>query len=174
MTAVSHRRPEPDEYGKWYSGYVASVPETDILAALEHQIGAVRAAFDAVPANRADFRYAAGKWSVRELAGHLNDGERVFSYRALRFSRGDETPLPGFDENDYVAAAPFSHVPLSDLVAEFEHQRRANVLMFRGLGHEAWARSGVASGNSMTVRALAYVLVGHVRHHLGVLQARYL
>lgn len=173
MTAVSHR-PEPGEYGEWYSGYVASVPETDILAALASQIAEVRAAFGAVPANRADFRYAAGKWSVRELAGHLNDGERVFAYRALRFSRGDETPLPGFDENDYVAAAPFGHIPLPDLVAQFEHQRRANVLMFQGLANDDWARSGVASGSSMTVRALAYVLVGHVRHHLGVLQARYL
>jgi len=173
MTAVSNRRPGPDEFGKWYAGYVDSVPETDILAALARQVGEFRAAFDAVPANRADFRYAPGKWSVRELAGHLNDGERVFAYRALRFSRADETPLPGFDENDYVAAAPFGHMPLADLVAQFEHQRRANVLMFQGLGDDAWARSGVASGNPMTVRALAYVLVGHVRHHLGVLQARY-
>lgn len=174
MTAVSDRRPAPGEYAEWYSDYVASVTETDILSALEQQIGQFRSAFDAIPVNRADFRYAAGKWSVRELAGHLNDGERVFAYRALRFSRGDKTPLPGFEENDYVAAAPFGHVPLSDLVAEFEHQRRANVLMFRALGNEAWARSGVASENSMTVRALAYCLVGHVRHHLGVLQARYL
>lgn len=174
MAAALNQRPGPDEYAEWYSGYVAAVPETDIVAALDHQIAVVRAAFDAVPAARADFRYAAGKWSIRELAGHLNDGERVFAYRAMCFSRRDATPLPGFDEDDYVANAPFGRVPLADLVAEFEHQRRSNVLLFRALGPEAWSRSGTASDNAMTVRALAYCLVGHVRHHLGVLQARYL
>lgn len=174
MTTVSIQRPEPGEYAEWYSGYVTEVPETDIVAALETQIREFRAVFDAIPASRADHRYAPGKWSIRELAGHLNDGERVFAYRALCFSRGDATPLPGFDENEYVAAAPFGHMPLPDLVAQFEHQRRSNVLLFRGLGPEGWLRSGVANENSMSVRAVAYVLVGHVRHHLGVLQARYL
>lgn len=174
MTADSIQRPEPGEYADWYAGYVTKVPETDIVAALETQIREFRAAFDVIPASRADHRYAPGKWSIRELAGHLNDGERVFAYRALRFSRGDATPLPGFEENEYVAAASFDRVPLPDLVAQFEHQRRSNVLLFRGLAPEAWARTGVASDNPMSVRALACVLVGHARHHLGVLQARYL
>ena len=174
MTAVSNVRPGAGEYAESYAGYVAKVPETDVVAALGQQIAAVRAVFDAVPESRADFRYAPDKWSIRELAGHLNDGERVFAYRALRFSRGDGAELAGFDENEYVASAPFSRVPLVDLVAEFEHQRRANVLLFRALAPEAWSRFGVASDNKMTVRAVAYVLVGHVRHHLGTLQARYL
>lgn len=174
MTAAVNVRPGAGEYAESYAGYVSKVPETDILTALDEQIAAVHAVFDAVPAQRVDFRYAPGKWSIRDIAGHLNDGERVFAYRALRFSRGDTAELAGFDENEYVAAAPFDRMPLASLVEEFEHQRRSNVLMFRALPPEAWSRSGIASGNSMTVRALAYALVGHVRHHLGVLQARYL
>lgn len=174
MTASIHR-PEADEYAPFYAGYVAVANSSgDVVAALEEQIREVRAAFGRVPAAHEGFRYAPGKWSFRQLAGHLGDGERVFGYRALRISRGDTTPLAGFDENEFVAAAPFEQTSLAALVQEFEWQRRSNVLLFRSLADAAWTRRGTASDAPVSVRALAAIMLGHTRHHLGVLRERYL
>jgi hypothetical protein len=173
MATESTPRPGTDEYAPFYADYVGRVPETDILTALEAQIEVVRAAFAAVPAERHGYRYAPGKWSVRELAGHLVDVERVFAYRALRFARGDATPLPGFDEGAFVRHAASEARRLTDIVDEIVLLRRADVLMYRGLPPAAWSRRGVANDSAMSVRALAYASVGHIRHHLEVLQTRY-
>jgi hypothetical protein len=172
MFALS--RPTPEEYAPFYAGYVGRVPEKDILAVLERQLDEFPALLGGLGEERALSRYAAGKWSVKEVVGHIVDGERVFSYRALRFARGDRTPLAGFEQEGYVANGGFDRRPLADLLAEWEHLRRANLLFFRHLDAESWGRSGIASNAEVTVRALAYILAGHLRHHLAILTERYL
>jgi hypothetical protein len=165
-------RPGPDEYADFYAGYVSTLPPGDILEILELQKGQLRHLAN-VAAERETFRYAPGKWSLREIVGHLIDAERVFSYRALCFSRGDETPLPGFDENFYVANAGFDSRTLQSLLEELTLLRSANVLLFRSLTPEKLARAGVANSKPVTVRALAFILAGHLEHHFGVLRERY-
>ena len=120
-----------------------------------------------------DFRYAPGKWSAKESLGHPIDAERVFSYRALRFARNDQTPLAGFEQDDYVKYGPFAQCSLAGLVDEFTSVRKATLLLFRALDEAAWARRGVASNNPVTVRALAYMIAGHELHHRGILQQKY-
>jgi hypothetical protein len=165
-------RPADTEYAPFYAGYVSLVPEADILSVLEEQKAAFRR-LAAVEPDRETFRYAPDKWSVREVTGHLTDGERVFGYRAFAISRGEKAGLPAFDENEYVAASGYGEVPLADLVAELVAVRDANLAFLRRLTADEWSRLGTASGKSVTVRALAWVLAGHPRHHLGILRERY-
>ena len=165
-------RPERSEYADFYAGYIAALPPGDILEILERQKDQLRHLARAA-ADRETFRYAPGKWSIREVVGHLIDAERVFSYRALCFSRGDETPLPGFDENFYVAHARFDDRTLSTLIEELTLLRSANVLSFRELSPEELARMGVANTYPVSVRALAFILAGHLEHHFEVLRERY-
>jgi hypothetical protein len=166
-------RPAETEYAPFYAGYVGLVPETDVVAVLEEQKDVFRRFAAAVPPDRERHRYAEGKWSIREVAGHLVDGERVFGYRAFAFSRGERAPLPSFDENAYVAASLYDRVPLADLVGELLGVRDANLAMLRRLGEAEWSRVGTASGKPISVRALGFVMAGHPRHHLGVLRERY-
>jgi uncharacterized damage-inducible protein DinB len=121
-----------------------------------------------------DLRYAPGKWSVKEILGHLNDTERIFAYRALRISRGDQTPLAGFEQDDYVRNGPFARHPLEDLIEDYIAVRRATISLFRNLDEAAWTRRGVASENEVTVRALAYMIAGHELHHRRILEEKYL
>jgi hypothetical protein len=166
-------RPAPSEYASSYAGYIAALPDGDILRILEQQIAELRQLAAGTPADRETFRYDDGKWSVREVVGHMIDGERVFSYRTLRFSRGDQTPVPGFEENQYVAASTFDRRPLSSLVDELALLRQANLALLRGLAPEDWTRTGTANGHAISVRALAFIMAGHVRHHLSILRDRY-
>ena len=166
-------RPKKEEYAEFYETYVSMVDETDIISALENQIARLHNDFSDISEEKSDFRYARGKWSIKELLGHIIDGERVFSYRALRISRGDDTPLAGFEENFYVANSNFTNTELADLVKEFSLLRGSNVLLFKNLNDEAWQRSGTASDAEISVRALAYIMVGHIRHHLKILRERY-
>jgi DinB family protein len=166
-------RPDATEYAPFYAGYVALVPESDALSVLAAQPAELLALAAKVPAEREQHRYAPGKWSVREVFGHLTDGERVFGYRAFCISRGDQASLPGFDEQSYIAGASYDRVPLGDLAADFAALRRSNLAVMRRLQAADWARSGTANGTPVTVRALAFVMAGHVRHHLGVLRGRY-
>jgi hypothetical protein len=166
-------RPAASEYAPFYAGYIASLPDGDIVDILERQTSELRQLAAATPADRETFRYGEGKWSVREVVGHMIDGERVFSYRTLRFSRGDQTPLPGFEENQYVAASTFDRRPLASLVDELVLLRQANLALLRALAPEDWARTGIASGHSVSVRALVFIMAGHVRHHLNILRDRY-
>ena len=166
-------RPSQAEFAPFYVGYVSLVPEADVIQVLEGQAADVRLQTRAFIPAREQFRYAEGKWSVREVLGHMTDAERVFGFRAFCFSRGDENPLPGFDENDYVARAGFDRRSLADLVQEFGQLREANLTILRRLDDEAWRRMGTASGKLVSVRALAYIMAGHVRHHLHILSTRY-
>jgi hypothetical protein len=168
------RRPRPGELGEYYLGYVANVPEGDVLAELERGLGETRAVLERFGEARGDYRYASGKWSVKEIVGHVIDAERVFAYRALRMARGDQTPLAGFEQDDYVAASHADRRALADLVAELEHLRAANLRFFRSLDAPAWERTGTASGNPFVVCAFPYLLAGHEAHHRRVLRERYL
>jgi hypothetical protein len=171
--AEHHERPAPDEYAAYYAGYVARVPAGDIVAILETQIERTRALLASVPETMADHAYAPGKWTIREVIGHLSDAERVFAYRALRFGRGDTTELAGFDENAYVPAGGFGGRSLASLIDELVAVRKASVALFRGLPAGAWLRRGVASGHVVTVRALAWIMAGHELHHRAILEERY-
>jgi hypothetical protein len=167
-------RPDSTEYAPAYANYVGLVAEDDVLAALDAQRSDIEALGARIPRHLESFRYADGKWTVRQLLRHIADAERVMSYRALSFARGDDAKLPGFEETLWAAAAPAENVTVADLIDELLHLRAANLRMFQGLGSTEWSRRGVASEREMSVRALAFVLVGHLRHHLGVLEARYL
>ena len=167
-------RPLADECAPFYAGYVDEVPPgADVRAVLRDQARLLPAAFAAVTEARAAFRYAEGKWSIKEVVGHLSDAERVFSYRLLRIARGDTTPLAGFDEDEYVRTAEFDRRPWSDLVGEWVAVRQATLALINGLDDSCWLRRGIASGRVVTVRALAYITVGHTVHHVGVLRDRY-
>ncbi len=171
---MNQRRPEPSEHAPYFSRYIDLVPEKDICAALELQLAESRALFSGIGESRAGHRYAEGKWSIRELLGHVVDGERIFGYRAVCIARGDKQSMPGFDENTYAANGGFERWALADLIDAFEYNRRGNILALRHLPDEAWDLQGVANQNATTPRAVAYTMLGHERHHLNVLRERYL
>ncbi|MCY7348060.1 MAG: DinB family protein [Pyrinomonadaceae bacterium] len=166
-------RPEKDEYAEFYETYVSLVEETDIISALQNQPEDLKRLLAEVSAEEENFRYAEDKWSIRELLGHVVDGERVFSYRALRISRHDTTPLAGFEENFYVANSNFPNIKLADLIEEFTLLRQSNVFLFKSLTGEMWKKTGTASDAVISVSALAFIMVGHVRHHARILRERY-
>ena len=144
-----------------------------MLPVLASQGAEVRKLAGSIPAARETFRYAPGKWSIREMLGHIGDAERVFGYRAFCISRGEQASLPGFDENDYVAAAAYDEHALAQLAEDFSRLRASNLAVLDRLAPERWSNVGVANGNRISLRALAYIMAGHVRHHLGVLRTRY-
>jgi hypothetical protein len=170
----SHEAPEPSEYAAYYGRYVRLVKSTDILQSLRLQAGETIAMLHRVGEDRASFRYARDKWSIGEVVGHVIDAERVFAYRALRFARNDTTPIPGFDQDEYVRNSPYAECPLADLVEEFALVRNATVCLYERLKPEAWTRKGVANENVISVRALAYIIAGHELHHRAVLAQKYL
>jgi DinB superfamily len=173
MPETGLTRPQPSEYDAYFETYVSKVPEAEVLPVLAAQGEELGRAMAAVGEEQAGFRYAIGKWSIKEVVGHLVDTERLMVYRALCFARGERQMLPGFDENAYMAGAEFDTVPLGELVEEFRLERGANLLFFRHLRPEGWRRSGTANSRALSVRALAYIMAGHVRHHLLVLRDRY-
>lgn len=166
-------RPAPAEYNSYFAGYVAAVPPGDVLALLAAQPARLGRVAAAAAGERERWRYAPGKWSVREVFGHLIDGERIFGYRAYRIGHGDTTPLASFEQDGYVAAAGFDAIPLAAALAEFAAAREANLCALRRLLPEAADRAGVAGGWPVTCRALVFILAGHVEHHLRVLAERY-
>jgi len=167
------QRPAVSEYAGHFGKYVDLVPGSDVVGALRGQIGETLATLGAIGEADSLKRYAEGKWSVREVLGHMIDTERIMAYRALRIARADTTPLPGFDQDPYIAAAGFDARSWSGLLEEFEVVRRSNVLMFNGLNADAWGRLGTASGNPISARALAFVIAGHELHHMKIVRERY-
>lgn len=167
-------RPQANEYVSFYAGYVQRVPENaDVMALLNSQPDELHSLLQQVTDEQANARPAPGEWSIKEVVAHIADTERIFAYRAVRIARGDKTPLPGFEQNDYINATDFNTRSLADLVAEFSFQRRANVLCFKALTADEVARQGVASDNPISVRALLYILAGHVIHHVVSLKTDY-
>jgi hypothetical protein len=167
------QRPRETEFAPFYAGYVSLVPEGEVLGVLEAQPGEVSRLAASVPQTRETHRYAAGKWSIREVLGHITDGERVFGYRAFCISRGDQTSLPAFDEGEYVKTSRFDTRSLGELARDFAAIREANLTVLRRLPEADWERAGTANAKRVSVRALAYIMAGHVRHHLGILRDRY-
>ena len=167
-------RPARTEYAPYYHRYVSLVPDGDILASLERGRDETLALLAGIPESDAGFRYAPGKWSIRELMGHLIDGERIFTYRALCFARNDSTPLPGFEEDEYIRNAAFDTIPLPELAEEYGTVRQASILLFRHLTPEAWDRVGTANNGVASVRGIAWIMAGHELHHMEVLRSRYL
>jgi D-serine deaminase-like pyridoxal phosphate-dependent protein len=174
MASVLRTRPDATEYAPFYAGYVAGVPDGDIVAVLRAGGEELASTLASIPESRGGFRYAEGKWSVREMIGHMIDAERIFAYRALRLARGDATPLPGFEQDDYVRTAGSEARTVADLAEELHAVRAATVRLFASLPDDAWTRRGVVNGREASVRALAYVTAGHAVHHLRVLRERYL
>ena len=169
---ASFGRPLPGEFNPYYDKYVSLVPSGNVVGLLEQQAPETVALFKSLSA-KADFRYAPGKWSVKEMLGHLNDTERIMSYRALRIARGDKTPLAGFEQDDYIRDGNFGQRTLADLLDEFLAVRQATVALFRHVDAESGARTGVANNSPASVRALAYIIAGHELHHRKVLQEKY-
>ena len=165
-------RPASAEYAPFYAGYVSAVPDGDLVEVLQSQRDDALALFHGIDDTKARHRYAEGKWSIGEVLSHITDAERVFTYRAVTFARGDAGPLPSFDENAWAAASNASRRSVKSLVAEYQAVRQATIELFRGFTDDEFARSGVASKNPITVRALAYIVAGHERHHLRILRER--
>ena len=167
-------RPEPNEAASYYSTYIDRVPSDDVVDVLAKQLDEANSFLSGISEEQSLHRYAPDKWSMRELLGHVNDGERVFMYRAMWFARGFEDALPSFDQEISVNGAGSDNVSWSNHVQEFNAIRSSTLSFFRNLPEDAWSRGGVASDNYMTVRAVAYIVAGHVDHHLAILRERYL
>lgn len=166
-------RPEPGEYAEHYADYIKAVEhDRDAIVALERQLPPLRAISTLTP-EQAAFRYADGKWSVRQVIGHLSDAERIFSYRLLRIARGDETPLAAFDENRFAEMSNADQRTVAELGDELLWVRGSTLALVQGLDEAALTRMGTASGKPVSVRALAFITAGHTAHHLRVLRERY-
>jgi hypothetical protein len=166
-------RPQPGEYAPYYDRYISLVQGEDILETLDQQRRQTMLLLSGRNDEDGDFRYAPGKWSAKEVLGHVCDTERVFAYRALRISRADATPMEGFEQDDYVRNGPFALRPLADLVEDFIAVRRATLSLLRNLDEVAWSRRGIANQNEVTVRALSYTIAGHELHHRRILEEKY-
>jgi hypothetical protein len=166
--------PSRSEYAEYYHRYIERVPDGDIVGILEAQRDEFVSRLRSISEERGDHRYADGKWTVKEVVGHVTDAERIFGYRTLAFGRGDKTPLPAFEHDDYVARANFAERTIADLADEFESLRTALVVLLRSFDDEVWMRRGTASGFEFTTRAVAWIIAGHVMHHAAVLEECYL
>jgi hypothetical protein len=183
LTATASLRPQPGDYAPYYDRYISLVhcsevhhhgAGNDVLAALEEQRRQMLLLLCGRTEADGDLRYAPEKWSLKEVLGHINDTERIMSYRALRISRGDQTPIEGFEQDDYVRNGPFVRCTLADLIEDYIAVRRATISLFRNLDEAAWTRRGLANNNEVTVRALAYIIPGHELHHRRILEEKYL
>ncbi len=173
-TTTATARPQPGEYSPYHDNYISLVKDNDVLAALDNQRRQMVLLLSGCTEADGDLRYAPEKWSLKEVLGHINDTERIMSYRALRISRGDQTPIEGFEQDDYVRNSPFARRSLADLIEDYIVVRRATISLFRNLDEPAWTRRGVANKNEVTVRALAYIIAGHELHHRRILEEKYL
>jgi uncharacterized damage-inducible protein DinB len=171
--ALAIAPPQPGEYSPYYGRYISLVAGRDILATLDEQRRQMILLLSCRSEADGDFRYAPGKWSAKELLGHVNDTERIFAYRALRIARNDATPMEGFEQDDYVRNGPFEQRPIADLIEDYIAVRRATLSLLRSLDEAAWSRRGIANKNEVTVRALAYIIAGHELHHRGILKEKY-
>lgn len=167
-------RPAADEYSPYYDTYISKVPHLDLFDVLRTQLHQTARLLEDLTEHQADHRYAPGKWTLREVVGHLIDSERIFSYRMLCVARGDTTSLPGFDEDKYAAVSNVNTRPMNAVTVEFAHVRSATISLVESLDDEAIGRRGSANGSPITPRALAFIIAGHEAHHMGVIRERYL
>lgn len=170
---LSIARPESTEYLPYYDQYISKVPGEDILTTLKEQVEDSLALLMSAGEEKGDYRYAPGKWSAREVVGHIIDTERIMGYRALRIARNDPTPMAGFEQDDYVRHGPYQNARLRDVAQEFACVRHSTLYLFQRLDQDAWLRRGVANKAEVTVRALAYIIAGHELHHRKILKELY-
>jgi len=167
-------RPNTNEYGAYYQGYIDKVPEGTIVDNLKKSIVATKAVILSIPEDKGDYAYADGKWTIKELLAHMIDVERVMSYRAMSVARNDKTSLPGFDHDNYVVESNASARTIENLIEEFEAVRMATILQFQHFTDEMLIRLGTASENPVSPRALGFIIIGHEAHHMKILKERYL
>ncbi len=168
------KRPQPNEYPAMYKSYVDNVRTDNVIKELRDQVLDIQAMISKIPEDKEDYVYAEGKWTIKEIIGHIIDTERVLGYRAMRFARKDKTPLPGYDENHYVANANFKKQTLYSLGHEFAIVREANLALFKVWDEEALSQVGVANEMDVSVRAMLFMIAGHATHHMGVIKTKYL
>jgi DinB superfamily len=167
-------RPSQDEYGGHFGNYIRMVPEGNILDILAKQEKETAGLLSEWTESQGNYRYAEGKWTLKEVIGHIADTERVQSYRLLRFARGDETPLPGFDQDQFMSCSPFENWNIVALTKDYRAVRQATLTLLSGLQEEAWSLRGTASNAGLTVRAVANVIAGHELHHIKIIREKYL
>ncbi|WP_160723798.1 DinB family protein [Bacillus sp. USDA818B3_A] len=168
------QRPEAKEFPKYYVPYVNLVPDGDLLEILKENLLKTTALFERLSEENGLHRYAAGKWSLKEVLGHMTDTERIMSYRLLRVARGDKTPLPGFNENDYIAESNFNELPIQQLIQDFTAVRQAAMTLITNLPKNTWKKTGFANNTEISAQAIAYIIAGHALHHLKIINERYL
>jgi uncharacterized damage-inducible protein DinB len=173
VPALVIARPQSGEYAPYYERYISLIEDNDILATLDRQRREMVLLLSGLSEEQGDFRYAPEKWSAKQVLGHVCDTERVFAYRALRISRGDATPMEGFEQDDYVKNGPFARHAIAEVIEDYIAVRRATISLLRSLEEAAWSRRGVANKNEVTVRALAYTIAGHEAHHRRILEEKY-
>jgi uncharacterized damage-inducible protein DinB len=171
---MTQKRPQQGDYALFYENYVSLVPSGDFLEILRDQRRELVGLLSPLSEDQAEFRYAPGKWSIKEVLGHITDAERIFAYRLLRIARGDETPLASFEQNGYIKTGNFSARKLEDLLHEFSTVRESTICLVRSLDDAAWLRRGTASQKEVSVLALAFIIAGHDRHHRIILEKHYL
>jgi DinB superfamily len=172
-TTLTTERPKTGEYHPYYDRYISLIPGNDIIGTLEKQFPKTIALLSGRTEEESNFRYAPGKWTLKEVLGHMNDTERIMAYRLLRISRGDQTPIEGYEQDDYISDGPFAGLTLAALIEEFKTIRASTLTLLRNLRPQDWTRGGVANKNEISVRALAYVIAGHELHHRSILEERY-
>ena len=163
-----------DEYGSFYQTYIDICDNKELVEGLSLNLDKTRDLFQSVPLDRHEFRYADGKWTIKDILQHLIDTERIFIYRALRFSRNDTTELPGYEHNDYVPESNANKREFNDLIIEFNFVRQSTVLLFKSFEEDMLMRTGFANNNAMSVRAIGFIIAGHCNHHCQVIRERYL
>jgi len=173
VPALVIARPQSGEYAPYYERYISLIEDNDILATLDRQRREMVLLLSGLSEEQGDFRYAPEKWSAKQVLGHVCDTERVFAYRALRISRGDATPMEGFEQDDYVKNGPFARHVIAEVIEDYIAVRRATISLLRSLEEAAWSRRGLANKNEVTVRALAYTIAGHEAHHRRILEEKY-
>ena len=167
-------RPEKSEYDPYYERYISLIIDNDIVPVLAGQLTELQDLFTALPEERGTYAYETAKWTIKEVLSHLIDGERIFAYRVFRIARGDKTPIEGFEQDGYIENSHANEGSFAELLDEFNLLRRANVLFFKNLDNDDWVRTGTANDVEISVRAIAFVMAGHIRHHITILRSRYL
>lgn len=169
-----YKKPSIGEYPAYYGGYINLVPKGDLLDILAKQLEDTTILLSDITETQSNYRYAAGKWTLKEVIGHISDTERIMGYRLLRISRGDKTPLAGYNDEDYVKEALFHTRSISELLEDFHAVRRSTFSLLRGLPETAWARTGIANNSEISVNALLFIIAGHELHHVNIIKERYL
>lgn len=168
------QKPETSEYDPYYGAYISLVTEPDLISVLAGQPAELNELLGGLDEEKGKFAYADGKWTIKESISHLIDGERIFAYRALRISRGDTTPIAGFEQDGYIENSHANERSFDDLLGEFGELRSANLRLLKNLDDHGWKRMGTASEKPISVRALGFIMAGHLRHHMGLLKSKYL